>query len=172
MVGRTEVVTRRHGEPHNTWLMVTRQALWDQFKTEGEWAFHHQSTPQARRIAPGDLGVVYLTKHGTHSPSRIVGLVEFTQAGRPSISPDAVEAFYPFHVPFRLLVSLREPVEFATLALRLQFTGGRARYGVFLQGKSAIRLSAADASTISMAVESSSGRQIRPQGRHRSRNPT
>lgn len=125
------------------WLLVTRRGMWAQFLSDRRWAFHRHSMPRARELARGDLGIVYLTKEGAHSPSRLAAVVRVSAPGQMGEEQEGSD-FYPYKVPFEVLAELEPNVEFTALVPRLEFITSKQRYGVFLQGKSAMRLSGGD----------------------------
>lgn len=144
------------GRKPQAWLLITRLALWRQFKAEGEWAFHKYSMPRASEIRPGDLGFVYLTKENARKSGMIVAVVRDT--GRLSMGGStslAVQEFYPYKLAFHLVADLVPVIPFPDLVPRLEFIKRKERYGVYLQGKSAIRLSENDAAVLATSVSGS-----------------
>lgn len=142
-----------------TWLVITSLGKWRAFQEAGCWAFHLYSMKRAAKIAPGDLGVVYLTQERNLPAGRLVALIEFCQKGRLMSAGPPFESFYPFLVPFRLVQSRDSLVLFSTLVPQLSFILRKDRYGPYLQGKSAIRLSSNDARLLVGAVRAN--RKIR-----------
>jgi predicted RNA-binding protein len=134
------------------WLLVTRQGLWDEFKSRSSWSFHRQSLRQAQRIRAGDLGIVYLTKQGSRTGgqdfSRISAVVELEEEVRAPTEAGSPATFYPYVLRFHVVHEPRAPVPFLRLVPLLAFIKRKDRYGVFLQGKSAILLSSEDAETM------------------------
>lgn len=135
-----------------TWLLITNRTKWSIFATVGAWAFHNHSMPRARQISPGDEGVVYLTQGRRTEPSAIAAIVSFTGAGEVTDGSGLIGAFYPFRVPFRIVKLADPPVAVKELLPRLSFLPRKERFGVFLQGKSAILLPQADATIVKDAV--------------------
>ena len=134
------------------WLLITRRGMWDQFRESGKWAFHHHSIPRAKNLAPGDLACVYLTKERGKLPSSLVALIEVVDRGSLEQPPNGVSSFYPFHVPFTYLTEVRPAVLFSEVVPSLEFVKRKERYGVFIQGKSAILLSCHDARVVAEAI--------------------
>lgn len=122
--------------------------MWDRFREDRRWAFHHYSMRTAERISEGDSGVVYLTKSGQSPPGRLAANVEFIGRGQLETSENAVYSFYPFHVPFRIVRLAIKEALFSDFVPRLSFIFRKDRYGPYLQGKSAIALKPDDAALL------------------------
>ena len=128
-----------------TWLLITSREMWSTFERTSQWAFHRHSMPQARRIQQADHGIVYLTRGRTSEPSALAAGLEFTEAGRMIQVLDSIGSFYPYRLPFRVVRVVNPPMPFRDLLPKLTFIPRRDRWGVFLQGKSAILLPDQDA---------------------------
>jgi hypothetical protein len=131
------------------WLLITRKNMWDRFLREGEWGFHKLSTPQALTMSPGEIGFVYLTLDRFSHGSSLVAVIRVSGRGRFVDSNRRQDDFYPYKVPFDVITNLGFPFPFRDVAPRLTLIGRRGNFGVYLQGRSAIRLTPMDAAAIS-----------------------
>lgn len=136
--------------------------MWDEFKPRSAWSFHKYSLRQAERIRPNDLCVVYLTKSTHNGTSRLAALIEAIGPLREPPQDSQTGSFYPYQLPFRLIGEPKSAVSFRELVPALSFIRRKERYGVFIQGKSAILLSTPDAEVVLRAIGSVAGH---PHGR-------
>jgi hypothetical protein len=134
------------------WLLITRQGLWTQFSDDGAWAFHQHARRRALELRAGDIAFVYLTKQTVRTPSAVAAVVIISDGGAESAALDTTSRFYSYKVPFELLSEVRPRVEFPELVPYLGFITRKDRYGVFLQGKSAILLRPEDAGVVARAA--------------------
>lgn len=134
------------------WILITRESLWRQFRLNGAWAFHRFSMSTAKRIRRGDVAFVYLTRESERIPGRIVSAVTIVAPGQSLPAEESRLEFYPYRVPFRVLADLSPYLEFTDVVGSLEFITRKAQYGLFLQGKSAIPLSLADAEAVLSAA--------------------
>jgi hypothetical protein len=111
-------------------------------------------------LREGDVGFVYFTKESARAPNGIAAVLQVTSEGRVTERGEASD-FYFYKVPFEVVFSLDSVIDFAALAPSLSFVKRKERYGVFLQGKSAIRLNQADVREIYAAIQ----KVIRPSQR-------
>lgn len=95
---------------------------------------------------------MYLTKSGPSPPGRLAAILEFTSGGQLEPSTDPVKSFYPFRIPFKVLREAKELVLFSALVPGISFILRKDRYGPYLQGKSAIALTPADAALLVGAI--------------------
>ena len=145
------------GPPSTVWLLITRRAMWTRFLSDRAWGFHRQSLHRATELREGDIGLVYLTKEAARLPNGVTAILRISGPGRLAPGGQASD-FYFYKVPFEPLLSLPSILEFSALAPRLEFVKRRERYGVFLQGKSAIRLDEGDRREVMREV----GRVVTP----------
>ena len=130
------------------------------FRANREWAFHRHSLRRARELRTGDIGFVYLTKDGVLSPNCIAAVAEV--AGPGHLDPAGFEAeFYPYRVPFKVIAEFHPEIAFPPLVPSIQFLRRKDRYGVFLQGKSAINLNKHDSRELLRSALAASSRRQR-----------
>jgi predicted RNA-binding protein len=141
------------------WLLVTRLRMWNHFRDSAAWFFHEHSLRQARRLRKGDVAVVYLTQEGSLLPSRLVATIEVRGEVDDTPNLGGASAFYPYRLPFRLVEERSSFVPFKGLVNGLEFISRKGRYGVYIQGRSAILLSATDGDFILRSVRSRSAKK-------------
>lgn len=142
------------------WMLITREGMWKQFHAAGRWAFHRISTPQAHKLRGGEVCVVYLTRENESTPGRIVAAIRVTSPGRSVLAQGTVADFYPFRVPFCTIAEFNPLLSFQELVPSLGFITRKGRYGIFLQGQSAIALSEEDGVAIIHAARAQTSRGV------------
>lgn len=167
-------IAERSGEASTgqVWLLVTRRALWHEFRVQSAWQFHDHSRGQAQRIRNGDIGIVYLTKETESSKSLLVAKIALSELDPVPADDSQFRSFYRHRLPFKLVMEAIPPRVFSDLVPSLTFITRKERYGVFLQGRSAILLSKSDGEVVLAALASGRGRSILPSRERQSRSPT